>query len=199
MVVVDAAALERAGITARPEEFARLVFAAIQEVAPHRAVAPGHGLTAEELAALRRGGVDPLRVPPGATDLAGPVAGGASRYAALLATSLSVPEAAGRLGVDESRVRQRIHARTVYAVKPGARWRLPAFQFVGDRLVPGIDRVVPRLDPALSPLTVFAWFTRPSPNLVAPDGEAWSPLDWLAAGHPVEPVAEDAASTAVGV
>jgi excisionase family DNA binding protein len=197
--VVDAAALERAGINAGPEEFARLVLAAIQAVAPHRAVPPGHGLTAEETAALLRGGAEPLRVRPEATGPAGPVARGASRYAALLATSLSVPEAARRLGVDESRVRQRIHARTLYAVKPGARWRLPEFQFVGDRLVPGIERVLPRLDRDLSPLSVVAWFTRPSPSLVTPDGRAWPPLEWLLEGHPVEPVAEDAASTAVGV
>jgi excisionase family DNA binding protein len=198
-MVVDAAVLERAGINARPEEFALMVLAAIQAVAPHRAVPPGHGLADGETAALLRGGAEPLRVPPEATGPAGPVAHGASRYAALLATSLSVPEVARRLGVDESRVRQRIHAGTLYAVKPGARWRLPEFQFVGDRPVPGIERVLSRLDRDLSPLTVVAWFTRPSPNLVTPDGRAWSPLDWLLGGRPVEPVAEDAASTAVGV
>lgn len=198
-MVLDVEALERAGIAADPAEFAQAVLRAVEEVAPLRVVSPGEGLTREQVAALRRGGIDPLTLPAGAAGAEGPVSRGAARYAALLATSLSVPEAARRLGVDESRVRQRIRARTIYAVKPGATWRIPVFQFVDDHLIPGIERILPRLDPNLSPLTVVAWFRQPSPSLVTPDGQAWSPSEWLLAGNPVAPAADAAVSAGIGV
>jgi excisionase family DNA binding protein len=198
-MVLNAEMLERAGINIDPEEFARIVLQAVEEVAPPRVAAPGEGLTEDQIEALRRGGIDPLTTPVDLSGPAGPVARGVALYAAMLATSLSVPEVARRLGVDESRVRQRIHARTMYAVKPGATWRVPIFQFAGDGLLPGIERVLPRLDPNLSPLTVVAWFRRSSSSLVTPDGRAWSPSDWLLTGYPVEQVAEAAASAGVGV
>ncbi len=54
-------------------------------------------------------------------------------------------EAARLLGVDPSRVRQRLGERTLYGVKTARGWRLPAFQFdldQPDRLVPGIGALI---------------------------------------------------------
>ena len=188
-MTISAALLERAGIHVSPEEFEHLVIAAVEQVAPERVSDPGRDLTRDQRAALIRGGIDPLTAPVAATGPNGPATRGATLYAAILTTSLSVAEVARRLGVDESRVRQRIHARTLYAIKPGATWRVARFQFADDHLVPGIDRVLPRLSPGLSAVTVVAWFQRPSPNLVDGNGVAHSPLDWLTAGDPIAPVA----------
>ncbi|MGH2460496.1 MAG: hypothetical protein ACRDIY_16705, partial [Chloroflexota bacterium] len=119
-MTISSALLERAGINVSPEEFEHLVIAAVQEIAPPRVGDPGRDLTREQRAALNRGGIDPLSAPVASTGPNGPATRGATLYAAILATSLSVAEAARRLGVDESRVRQRIHARALYAIKPGA-------------------------------------------------------------------------------
>lgn len=191
-MTISPAILERAGIHVSPEEFEHIVITAVEQVAPYRMSDPGRDLTPDQLAALRRGGIDPVTAPSESTGSQGPAVRGAALYAAILATSLSVPETAKRLGVDESRVRQRIHDRTLYAIKPGATWRVPIFQFLGNQLVPAIDRVFPRLSPGLSPLTVIHWFQRPSSNLVTNDGVAHSPLDWLKIGYSATPVMEAA-------
>lgn len=190
--MLSADLFERAGIRVSPEEFERMVIAAIELVAPRHETSPGRDLTDDQLAALRRGGIDPTRPSSDSTGPEGPAARGAALYTAILATSLTIPEAAMLLGVDESRVRQRIYARSLYAIKPETAWRVPRFQFDGRRLVPGISRVLPHLDPGLSPLTVVAWFQRPSPNLVSTDGGAHSPLSWLQQGYPLAPVVEAA-------
>lgn len=190
--MLSADLFERAGIRVSPEEFERMVIAAVDQVAPRHESAPGRDLTDDQLDALRRGGIDPTAQSQDSTGPEGPAAKGAALYTAILATSLTIPEAARRLEVDESRVRQRIYARSLYAVKPETTWRVPRFQFDGNRLIPGVSRVLPHLDPGLSPLTVVAWFQRPSPNLASPDGVAHSPLSWLQKGYPVASVVEAA-------
>jgi hypothetical protein len=129
-------------------------------------------------AALRRMGAT---LEPLASEDLGPVAGLAAAFADLSAKSLSVAEAARRLGVDTSRVRQRIYARSLYAFKQRGSWLLPPFQFRKKSLLPGLDAVVPAIRPALHPVAVSRWFTSPNPDLDL-EGEAVSPVDWLAAG-----------------
>jgi hypothetical protein len=104
-----------------------------------------------------------------------------ARYAALLAESRTVAEAAEVLGVDESRVRQRLAARTLYGLKRGRDWHLPAFQFADEGEVPNIGAVVSRLHPDLHPVAVANWFTLPTPDLLI-EGEPVSPRDWLRSG-----------------
>lgn len=174
--------LERVGLAVDPEGLQRLVLAAVRRLPPApRGREPERDLRPEERAALLRGGFsfDPL--PPGADD---PLARTVAEYAALLATAPPVPEVARLLGVDDSRVRQRLAKRSLYGVKLPDGWRLPAFQFDParpGRLVPGIDRVLPRLDPALHPVGVYRWFTLPNTDLVI-DNAPVSPLDWLRSG-----------------
>jgi hypothetical protein len=102
-------------------------------------------------------------------------------YAGLLATSLTSADVAEMLGVDASRVRQRLGAKTLYGVKTEHGWRAPRFQFDGDRLVPGIERVFPRVDPGSHPVAVYRWFTLPNPELELQDRSV-SPRDWLLSG-----------------
>jgi len=119
----------------------------------------------------------------------GPVAGLAAAHGQLVAKSATVAEVAKRLGVDTSRVRQRIYARSLYAFKHRSAWLVPAFQLGRRRLVPGLDQVVPRLSAELHPVAISRWLTTPNVDLVL-GGQAVPPIVWLEAGGPPEPVAE---------
>ncbi len=148
-------------------------------------------LTEDEERVLASGGFDtsPLRI-----EDAEPLTRAVLEYAHLLQSSLSVDEAAKRLDVDPSRIRQRLagEPRTLYGVKEGKSWRLPRFQFAGRKPVPGVDRVIAALPADLNPVAVWRWFTTPHPDL-RPDAEEEqpiSPLDWLRTGRPPEVVAE---------
>jgi hypothetical protein len=108
--------------------------------------------------------------------------------------SYTAEQAADLLGVNASRIRQRLGgpSRTLYGIKPGKEWRIPKFQFEGRRLIPGIERVVERLAAGLHPVAVYRWFLTPIPDLTV-DETPTSPLDWLRLGNPPEVVAELAA------
>lgn len=114
----------------------------------------------------------------------------------LRATGLTTHEAAKRLNVNDSRVRQRLAKRSLYGIKAGDEWRLPAFQFARTGLVPGIDRVLPRLPSRLSPIAVYRWLHTPNPDLddgSEEQGRTLTPLQWLQTGGDPEVVAELAA------
>ena len=144
------------------------------------------GLTENEVDVLSSGGFSA----EAEMDLR-PLTEAAAKYDALLAASLTVARAANKLGVTAGRVRQRLLAKPaeLYGVRQGNVWRLPAFQFGPQGLVPNIERVIPRLDRELNPVAVDGWFRLPSVDLEQ-DGRNVSPLDWLAQGRTWEPVAE---------
>jgi hypothetical protein len=121
-------------------------------------------------------------------------------FTALLATSLDVAAAAALLGCTPARVRQRLNKeRSLYGFKQGVDWCIPRFQFIGSakkqRLLPGLDVVVPHLREDARPLAVSRFFTLPHSDLEDPSSdEPLSPKEWLAAGHPPEaviPLAEE--------
>lgn len=151
-------------------------------------------LTQAEASALERGGFV-LADQPGAAD---PLAETVAEYAALLKSSLSTADAARRLSVDASRVRQRLTSvpPTLYGIRIGASWYIPEFQFDDNGLVPGFGEVVASLDSELHPVAVFRWFTTPNPDLSVEKqaGHDLSPRDWLRLGFPVSPVIELAAN-----
>jgi hypothetical protein len=123
--------------------------------------------------------------------------------------SLSLNEAAAALGVSTSRIRQKLGAeRTLYGVKLGRTWRVPLFQFEppkegtkkgGKRtqprkLVHNIEKVMPTVNRELSALSVRRFFQSENSDLVVGDEETpVSPLAWLSAGNPPDPVVAIAA------
>jgi hypothetical protein len=188
------AALERRHIEVDPDELARAVedaLAAAGGVPPYPK--PAETLAPEQLELLAQGGFE-LEGPD--LGLEDPVLRGALEYAALRATGLTTKEAAERLRVNDSRVRQRLAERALYGLKVDDEWRLPIFQFAEEGgLVPNIERVLPRLPESLAAIAVFHWFTTPNPDLSGPEAhdEPVSPLTWLKLGLDAETVADLAA------
>lgn len=141
------------------------------------------GLTAEEERVLLSGGLDTSPLRAGEEE---PLIETALEYARLLQSSLSVEQAARLLGVNPSRVRQRLTARppTLYGIKEGKAWRVPRFQFAGRKPIPGVPAVIGALPPDLHPVAVRRWLTTPHPDLrVGPDARPVAPLEWLRTGR----------------
>jgi len=181
------------GITAVPDGLGEMVTEAVARM--HRTLYPADpraDLPVGEVAALERAGFDLDARPGGRSDALDSTA---AEFAALLATAVPTKGAAAHLGVATSRVRQRLTSDppSLYGIRHRGGWRLPAFQFAPDGLVPGVDDVIRRLDPELHPVAVHRWFTTPSVDLVTDAGDRLSPRDWLRAGYPVAAVAELAA------
>ena len=165
-----------------------------------------------ELAAATEAGLARLLTAPGSTALpaadadlldaagladapgayASSAAEAAGTYAALVATSLTVGEAATRLGISEGRVRHRIAGRELHAL-PNGRRRLPAWQFTERGVIAGLPTVLRAIDAAEHPLAVLAFLTTPQPELEL-DGRPSTPEQWLRAGGDPAPVAELAAA-----
>ena len=189
MSIEAQAFLQAHGVQARPGE---LNAALAEAVAQRRAMLRGAStdeLTAAEIEVLRDGGLDPE---PRAGD--DPLARTMVEQAALMETSLPVAETARRLGVDPSRIRQRLGARSLYGIRTGQGWVLPLFQLDEDHALPGLAEVLQALDPGLHPLEVEAFFTMPDAMLTpARIGRALSPRDWLRAGFPPAAVVDLAA------
>jgi hypothetical protein len=116
----------------------------------------------------------------------------ATEYARLLADSGTVREVAERIGRTEGRVRQMVRARELFAVREGEAWRVPWFQFDGDRPVRGLDRVIRELPLDIHPVAVFRLLTSPNPDLALRDRSV-SPLEWLRSGADPSPIVELAA------
>ena len=196
-VTISTVVFERLGIHVSSEVMEQLIAEAIEQMLPYHQVAnPAAELTANETAALVRAGLD---LGPADPDANNALVRSAAEYGALIATSLTVAQAAQKLGVDARRIRCRLADRTLYGIRLSSGWRLPSFQFVGDGLVPGLERVLPRLDAGLHPLSVLHWLTRPNPDLFFDDDETpVSPLDWLRSGRDSAVVAELAEHVGTG-
>jgi hypothetical protein len=148
-------------------------------------------LTAEEESVLRSGGLEPEPLRVEERHL---LYQATAEYADLLRDSCSVEQAARILGVNASRIRQRLTGspRTLYGIKYGKSWRIPRFQFQQRRLVPGIEPVISRLAEPLHPVAVCRWFTAPNHDLTVA-ARPVSPLEWLRSGNPPRAVADLAA------
>ncbi|EHK80550.1 hypothetical protein QR64_01440 [Rhodococcus sp. Chr-9] len=109
------------------------------------------------------------------------------RMANLVATSLSIADAAVRLGVTPARIRQRIADGTLWAFDSGRNRLLPPAQFTDSGAVPHLDKVMPHIPKDLHPLTVQTLLTQPQSSLVV-DGRPVSIVAWLtgSAGTPEE-------------
>lgn len=172
------ATLRAAGIRTAPSAFLDMVREALAAVRTRPAVDPRNQFSAAEVAALERGGFD-LR-PAGRREQS-MLARTAAEYVAMLENALSVSQAAKRLGVDQSRIRQLLSSGSLYGVKVRGEWRLPSFQFTARGTVPGIQEALRALPRDLHPIEVLEWFRHPDPDLEVGD-EPVSPLDWLRTG-----------------
>jgi hypothetical protein len=183
MAVLSREDLTRVGLKLDPTAFQELVADAVRAMpAAETAGSALHDLTAAESAVLEAGGFDlrPERPDESADD---PLVRGAAEYAALLATALTPPQVAQRLGLDVSRIRHRLAERTLYGVKTPAGWRLPLFQFDPSTggVLPGLATVLTTLDPETHPVAIQRWFLHPDPDLER-EGRSMSPRDWLLHG-----------------
>jgi excisionase family DNA binding protein len=112
----------------------------------------------------------------------------------LLSVCIPVSDAARRLALTPARVRQLLAERALFGIKFGGRWRIPAFQLDGDRVLPGIQEVLPALPLGMGLTHLFRWFMTPHPALVTPGRSTLlAPLDYLRRGHPPARVAAVAA------
>lgn len=96
-------------------------------------------------------------------------------------------EAAKTLGVDDSRIRHRLKEGRLTGWKDQG-WRLPAWQFAGSGVLPGLEvvlRAVPEDQPAL---VVAAFMSTPQTDLMINDHPA-TPRQWLLSGGDPEHVA----------
>jgi hypothetical protein len=113
------------------------------------------------------------------------------RTAHLISTAYSASEAAARLGVNESRIRQRRADRTLWAIEDRDGWVFPALQFEDESgrrgQIRGLDQVLRVLSADLHPLSVARFLTTPQSDLRV-GGQPVSPLDWLRSGGDVRPV-----------
>jgi excisionase family DNA binding protein len=184
-MALDTARFKRAGVTIEAADFERLVAEAIERVLPGRPPVDARAELAEdEIRFLTDAGVDLTDFAPRDRGVGSPLALTAAEYAAILATALTVPELAGRLGVDDSRIRQRLARHTLFGIKDGKGWRIPRFQLddTGLALVPGLHRVAPNWA-GVHPVEIARWFTLPHVDLEDTADQPVSPRDWLLSGN----------------
>jgi len=181
---------ERRGKHVTPSALIEEIVLALQEIVrAEQRTETRNDLTDEERAILQQGGFD-VEAHDDAID---PYRRTHIKFATLIADSFTTVEAAAVLGVTASRIRQMLGARALFGIKWKNGWRIPRFQFDGDHLISQVDRVFPRLDPALDAIGVFNWFTYPNDDLRDSAYREMSPRDWLIAGGNYAPVAEQAA------
>ena len=181
---LDIAPFRRAGLDLSLSDFEELVMQAVQEILPESPAPDARGeLSQSEVAFLEQAGVDLADFGPRDLGADDPLARTAAEYAAILASSLTVPDLARRLGVDTSSIRQRLLAHRLYGIKAGKGWRIPLFELddAGKALVPGLHLIAPHWEGA-HPVEIAQWFTQPHVDLEGPDDEPISPRAWLLAG-----------------
>jgi hypothetical protein len=160
----------------------------LREVAT-AATEPAALLSKAELEAIEQVG---LSINPWTGDVAeDPLTKTIVDYMALIETSLSTAQAAAMLGVDVSRIRQRLRERSLFGLEYEGEWRLPRFQFERKKALPNLAVVLAALPAELNPLDVGTWFLEPNIDLDAnDDGTPVSPRAWLLKGGSPSTVAQ---------
>jgi hypothetical protein len=115
--------------------------------------------------------------------------------ARIISTAYTSAEVAAGLGVNESEVRQRRLARTLWAIDDNDSWVYPAAQFElvevegrnALKQVCGLDQVLPALPVDLHPTIVAGFLLTPQHELSL-DGRPRAVRDWLNSGGALAPV-----------
>ncbi|OLT43979.1 hypothetical protein BJF85_20745 [Saccharomonospora sp. CUA-673] len=189
MTVALETVLARAGLKVDTAEFLALVEQAAKRLSPGDPE-PAHYFSVEQREVLADVGLDLSAQGEAETD---PRVAAVATQAVFADSALTVTEAARRLGVDDSRIRHRLKQHRLTGWKGHGGWRLPAWQFTADGVVPGLD-VVLRAAPEDQPALVVAGFmTTPQDDLLIHDTPA-TPRNWLLAGGDPTRVAELAAT-----
>ena len=154
-----------------------------------QAVEANVALSAGELEALAGVGLSTQPWPAERSD--DPLSQSIVDYMALVDTSLTAAEAARLLGVDVSRIRQRLRRRSLFGVDYEGEWRLPRFQFERKKVLPGLGEVLAALPAELNALELAEWFLTPNPDLeLDRQARALSPREWLLRGLSPKRLAE---------
>lgn len=177
--------LARAGLRVSPGQFLNLVEDAARQLSPPNPN-PADYFTPDQRAALTEVGLD-LR--PRRSDEVDSRARTVAAQAVLRDSALSVTDAAAMLGVDTSRIRHRLAAGRLVGWKDRGGWRLPAWQFTGSGVLPGLETVLAAIPDDQPPLVVAAFMTTPQVDLPI-SGRPATPRQWLLAGGDPERVAE---------
>ncbi|MEN8114420.1 MAG: hypothetical protein ABFS21_08520 [Actinomycetota bacterium] len=161
--------------------------AEIAEILARAADEPAAFLSSGELEAMSR-----YEAASG-DEIARALAGSAVQRKKVEAASLTVKQVAELLGVQGSRVRQRLLDRTLMGFKAGNIWQVYGWQFIEGEELPGMRDVNRALRPGIDVLVLHGFLTNPSVDLVVA-GERVSPLQWLQARLDPRPVASIAAA-----
>jgi len=114
----------------------------------------------------------------------------AGEVGVMIASALSQVQTAHLLNVAESRIRQRISKRTLYAIVGDNNKKvLPRFQFTISSTLPGLEKVLPAINNNVHPVVIQRFFLTASEDLYAKELKTiLSPRDWLIARYPPEPL-----------
>ncbi|TJY57150.1 DNA-binding protein [Sinimarinibacterium sp. CAU 1509] len=93
--------------------------------------------------------------------------------------ALTTREAAEMMGVDQSRIRQRVRERSLLALSADGETRLPQQQFQDNAPIPGLRTVLQALPDGYDPLEVLSWLATPTPDLLGADETPVSPREYL--------------------
>ncbi|GAB3299776.1 hypothetical protein [Parasphingorhabdus pacifica] len=169
--------LARAGLRVTAEEFLSQVESAAKRLTTP-AADPATHFTHSERQALSAAGLD---LTPLDSEEFDPRARTVAEQAVLRDTALSVNQAADRVGVDSSRIRHRISNGHLVGWKDRGGWRLPAWQFTDDDVLPGLETVLAAM-PADQPALVLANFMTTQQEDLDLAERPVSPREWLMAG-----------------
>lgn len=167
------------------------LIAALKTLPAHRPWAAT--LTAQEARLLDESGF--VEDPEAYAEIAADVI---AHMARLYSTAYTAAEVRDGLGVNDSRVRQRRAAHTLWAINDAGTWVYPALQFeiidagrdkpLKLRLVRGLDQVLPHLlTKDLHPTAIAGFLMTPQTELLI-DGQPKTVREWLLHGGSVEPV-----------
>lgn len=113
----------------------------------------------------------------------------ASTFLDLFNNADTPAELAKKLGLDPSRIRQRIRDHSLLAIELNGEKRVPRFQFEGAIEVPGLPKVLAAAGEQMTPLAFAMWFLTPTADLaVGEDDAPISPRGWLLRTGDVEAV-----------
>lgn len=175
MTVALEAVLAKAGLRVDADEFLRLVEDTARKVSvPHPE--PAEHFSAQQQDALADVGFD---LSPYSDDEACPRAKSVVAHAVFAESAYSVSSAARLLQLTRSEVRDRLRHGRLSGWKDGE-WRLPAWQFSEDGLLPGLDVILQAM-PADQPALVIAAFMNTQQADLELNEQRVTPRDWLLA------------------